>query len=309
MPSDSINSTFDHLSIAEFPNGLARRGSNHDHDFGSQGNGYDQDAHSPLRIPRGIPSSFQNEGTRQTRSRNAQSQLTPHYHPDDDYRDQYIKKDGLAPNPIETIRDDPNNHQMTNNLQIDSQRQSTMNNQPQPRKPSKTKVLGNFYLLDVDSRDKLWDSLLLGTPKYDDCESWVILFPTSIIHCFGELVISGYGEAKKYLDDRYVGLVLRRQLDDQNRTQGKELVLTPAYPSIDLHDLRFRNAMLDAWWKLTCWVAQLKKGNQVNLLGFLKDEAEEELRQKQARVGVVEDSALLPFYYNLGLHQKEGSRR
>ncbi|KAK7980313.1 hypothetical protein PG989_012770 [Apiospora arundinis] len=110
---------------------------------------------------------------------------------------------------------------------------------------------------------------------------------------FMRLVLFGSNDAAAYLDDRFVRIVFRTVYDNKSNTElSKELLLTPANPSIQLEDPRLHIAMADAWIKLTRWMALAVQGKSVSLLEFLKQEVKNELKKKLESATVVKEVAL-----------------
>ncbi|KAK8087302.1 hypothetical protein PG994_002276 [Apiospora phragmitis] len=283
------------------PDGGVRRGglsqSMHNGNSLNRPNGYNQAPQPPLGASRSNRRpTFQGQHNSHRRPR------TSRFHCSDIRLEQAPRKVGWRLFLSRRMRDQMiskleinNNHQVNspdqanNIIRKDNQQQKNTHNHSQPRTTAKTETMGSFYTLELDYRDELWNSLQLKMPKYKGCESWVMPFPTTSSISFGDLAVFGYTKTSNYLDSRFVRLVFRTRLYDQDQELGKELSLTPSNPSIDLDDPRFRVAMVDAWWKLISWMGKLMKGNHVNLLELLKGEVEQELRQKQARSAIMEE--------------------
>ncbi|KAK6825495.1 hypothetical protein PG987_012989 [Apiospora arundinis] len=153
--------------------------------------------------------------------------------------------------------------------------------QPELPKAPRIATLGNFYTLGSSDRDDLWQAMGLKMQKYPAHESWAIPFPAPL--SLNQLVLLGFNEASVYLDERYVRLVYRTHYDSNDKEIGRDLLLGPPNPSVNLYDLRFQCAMADAWWKLVRWMDQVQSGNNLNLLKFLKDELKQEFQQKKER--------------------------
>ncbi|KAK6825496.1 hypothetical protein PG987_012990 [Apiospora arundinis] len=167
---------------------------------------------------------------------------------------------------------------------------SNSEKETQPRR-TRTVAMGSFYILEPDFRDHLWVSMGLKMPKFSGCESWVLPFPPKLN--FMRLVLFGSNDAVAYLDDRFVRIVFRTVYDNKSNTElSKELLLTPANPSIQLEDPRLHIAMADAWIKLTRWMVLAVQGKPVSLLEFLKQEVKNELKKKLESATVVKEVAL-----------------
>ncbi|KAK8108059.1 uncharacterized protein PG998_010072 [Apiospora kogelbergensis] len=153
--------------------------------------------------------------------------------------------------------------------------------QVKPQKATKVTTLGGFYTWEPIDRDELWGAIDLKTPKYHGYDSWAIPFPAPLD--FNQLVLLGYNESSIFLDERYVRLVSRTHFDIDGKEVARDLLLGPPNPSVNLQDLRFQNAMAEAWWKLVRWMDRVQSGDSVNLLSFLKADLEQEFAQKKER--------------------------
>ncbi|KAK7921443.1 hypothetical protein PG985_009465 [Apiospora marii] len=142
---------------------------------------------------------------------------------------------------------------------------------------------GGFYTLPPNDRDELWRAMKIKSPAaYANCESWAIPFPAFLD--INELCYRGYNDTCLSLDERWVRLVFRTHYDADNNKVAKDLLLTPPNPSINIRDVRFCNALADAWWKIGRWMNRLMKGDIVKLWVHFAQESKLELRQKLGRV-------------------------
>ena len=148
---------------------------------------------------------------------------------------------------------------------------------------NKIETSGGFYTLELDDREELWREMALKAPAaFPNCESWAVPIPLS--HDFNELARPGYVDTCVYLDERWVRLAFRTHYDAENKVVAKDLLITPTNSSIDLRDVRFRNAMADAWWKVGRWADRVLKGERVKLVHHLEAESKLELQKKQQRI-------------------------
>ncbi|KAK8133629.1 hypothetical protein PG984_005641 [Apiospora sp. TS-2023a] len=153
---------------------------------------------------------------------------------------------------------------------------------PAPRR-LKIKISGGWYTLEQDDRDELWRQMNLKAPAaYQGCESWVIPFPEHLNLI--DLVIKGYGDTCLYLDERWVRLAYRTHHEADGKQVATDLILTPPSSSIDIRDVRFRNALADAWWKVGRWMYRVMHGENIKLWEHLEGEAKHELTQKLKRM-------------------------
>ncbi|KAK8009312.1 hypothetical protein PG991_011863 [Apiospora marii] len=152
-----------------------------------------------------------------------------------------------------------------------------------PPRRNKIETSGDHYTLELDRRNELWSGMNLKAPAaYPGCESWAIPYPAG--YKFEDLVFPGYSGTCLFLDERWVRLALRTHRDPDGKELAKDLLVTPSNPFIDLRDVRLRNAMADAWWKVGRWVARVSKGERLPLIQYLEAEAKLELEQKLQRV-------------------------
>ncbi|KAK7977224.1 hypothetical protein PG988_004714 [Apiospora saccharicola] len=147
------------------------------------------------------------------------------------------------------------------------------------QKSAKLEQLGGAYYLEQDDRDDLWDAMDLKTSKFAGFETWVVPFPINFN--FGKLALDDCNNSYEYLDSRYIRLVFRTHLDKDGNALVKEMLLSPANPSIDLNDLRLRHALMEGYWKLSRFLARLMPGDMINLAEHLKSELYEEIKQKK----------------------------
>ncbi|KAK8077123.1 hypothetical protein PG996_003293 [Apiospora saccharicola] len=153
---------------------------------------------------------------------------------------------------------------------------------PAPRR-LKIKISGGWYTLEKNDRDELWRQMNLKAPAaYPGCESWVIPFPAHLNLI--DLVIKGYRDTCLYLDERWVRLAYRTHHEADGKQVATDLILTPPSSSIDIRDIRFRNALADAWWKIGRWMYRVMHGENVKLWEHLEGEAKYELSQKLKRM-------------------------
>ncbi|KAK8077125.1 hypothetical protein PG996_003295 [Apiospora saccharicola] len=143
----------------------------------------------------------------------------------------------------------------------------------------KIKPWGAFYELERDFRDELWDAMKLKIPKFQGYESWAIPFPADLD--FMKLALGN--KSYSYLDERFIRLIFRDHKDADGKIVSHDLLLSPSNPSIDLDDLQFRAALMDAWYKLNKWLAKLMAGEKVPLYLFLHGELEREVKEKLER--------------------------
>lgn len=145
----------------------------------------------------------------------------------------------------------------------------------------KVEPWGSFFELEKDFRDELWDEMKLKIPKFSGYDSWAIPFPADLD--FSKLAVGGCNYTYKYLDERFVRPLFRTHKDKDGKAVSYSLLLSPCNPSIELDDLQFRAALMDAWYKLNQWLAKLIQGDEVTLVSFLKGELEREVKEKLER--------------------------
>lgn len=119
----------------------------------------------------------------------------------------------------------------------------------------------------------------LKMPKYTGYESWVIPFPPEFD--FRKLLLFGSSVSAEYFNSRFVRMVFRDHVDKDGNEISKEILLSPANPSIHLEDPRLHHALMEAYWKLGRWLATLMSGETVSLEVYLERQLRIEIDQKR----------------------------